>query len=204
MLCGSQDDIRVFLVENEYAKRVSSEHPWHHPNYAKFLSSDLPYESRQSRSECQFISASGEFDGYSLGSDFWKKWSVTPANIPEAFRALKSTSERSWVVIECGAHPIARRAAQSELKPLVHVASALNRRGALEQLRESRSLLLEAGVLVDKLAFALKAANLHKRALHFTSTWDEQGITSLEKVGLAKKLAAYFPGLEISDLFNFT
>merc|ERR1719357_231953 len=69
-LCGLQDDIRVFLEENEYAKRVSSKHPWHHPNYAKFLSSDLPNESQKLNSECQFISASGEFDGDSLGSSF--------------------------------------------------------------------------------------------------------------------------------------
>jgi len=202
-LCGLQDDIEVFLAENEYAIRVSSEHPWHHPSYATFLPSDLPNESQKLSSECKFVSATGEFNGDNLGSDFWRKWSISPANIPEAFGALKGMGERSWVVIECGAHPIARRAAQSEIKPIVHVASAVNRRGANEQLRKARSLLLEAGVLKERLTFAIRAANLHKRELHFRRTWDEQGVSSLEKVQLAKKLASYFPGLEISDLFKF-
>eukprot|EP00495_Collosphaeridae_sp_1-RS-2012_P008751 TRINITY_DN8736_c0_g1_i1.p1 TRINITY_DN8736_c0_g1~~TRINITY_DN8736_c0_g1_i1.p1 ORF type:complete len:225 (-),score=37.22 TRINITY_DN8736_c0_g1_i1:2-676(-) len=171
-LCGLQDDIRVFLKKNEYAKRIATEHPWHHPSYAEFLVSDysdLPNESQKFTSECRYVSTTARFDGDFLGSDFnfWRKWCISPANIPEAFRALRGNHERSWVVIECGAHPIARRAAQSELKPLVHVASAVNKRGAHEQFRKARSLLLEAGVLKERLAVAIRDANLHKRTLHF-------------------------------------
>jgi len=204
-LCGEEEDVRAFLEEKEYAKRISSEHPWHHPSYAKFASSELPNASRKLNSGCEYVSATGKLDGDCLGSSFWRKWCCSPANIPEAFTALRGKGERSWVVIECGAHPIARRAAQSELKPLVHVASAVNsRRGANEQLRKARSLLFEAGVLKERLACALETANLYKRAIDFSVTWDGQGISSLEKVRLAKKLAVYFPGLEIADMFNYT
>jgi len=204
-LCGLEDHISAFLKENEGVIQISSNHPWHHPSYAECTLSELPRTSGKFNSSCNFVSAMGDIGGESLDESYWRKWCCSPANIPEAFKTVKDKAERSWVVIECGAHPIARRAAKRELKPISHVASAVNdRNSAWEQLRYARSVLSEAGVLQHRLGYVLKSAKLYKRPLDFKLTWDEQGVSSLEKVQLAKKLAAYFPRLEIADMFNYT
>jgi acyl transferase domain-containing protein len=170
-----------WLASDKQAVRIPSAHPWHHPLYANTPTEALPATSGPSSDRsCVFVSAAGGGRAFKpedcLDEQHWRTWLTEPNSLDAALRAAKGLAPSGTaVVIECGAHPVARGAAQVNLQPLVHVASMHRDVPAFTQLQESRAALQAAtGSFASQLRTSM-AARCQDLQCTWTATFANQG-----------------------------
>jgi hypothetical protein len=129
-LSGPVVALDQWLATDAQAVRIPSAHPWHHPLYASTPTEALPATSSPNVDRsCVFVSAVGGGRAFGpedcLDEQHWRAWLTEPNSLDAGLRAAAGLVQGpgTAVLIECGAHPVARSAARLILQPLSHVAS---------------------------------------------------------------------------------
>ena len=221
-LCGAERHVAEWLAADEGATKLMPAHPWHHPMYRttkafRSFASELPPPASYSTATCSFVSATKVCVLTSIDAAHWEEWLTAPVQFAAAMALVAERAAGApLVAIQLGPHPVLDGAvAALAALPGANVvgqASSLKRNTpALPYVRSQRGRLAECGALEA----ALRAALSKPRALRLTlgsreidveiaTPFPEQGMQSAQYPALARRLAAFFPGVAAHDLYRFT
>ncbi|CAJ1424691.1 unnamed protein product [Effrenium voratum] len=200
-LCGlgSAEDC---LAEHPGAKVLQPQHAWHHPE-APLPATDLP---RGQASSIAFISSVTGTQLHELSQDHWRRWLRSPVNFAEALQVAAGHARRC-AVLEMGPHPVFHAAIQASFgDELMAYASSMHRgEKAAPWLRSQRGQLPGFRARLAQGLRALRVPGVPGAPeLCPVTRFAEQGFSSQQLVPLAQRLAGFFPGLAVHDLYRFT
>jgi acyl transferase domain-containing protein len=197
-LTGHAAEMEAFLRENPGFVKMKLPHPWHHPDYQRFLGL-LPGALSASTGEGVFLSSVTTRFETRLGEDYWHRWMVNPIDFIQSMQTIADQWEDHHIdFIEIGFHPVLEKCcgifrdytyASSMFRGEDEVAWIISQRKKLDQ-----KVFLEA---------LKNAVDGFKPGLDYETSLAYQGLDSLGFTELAAQLESFFPGLAPQDFYRF-
>lgn len=197
-LTGYSDELHRFEEEHPDFVEMRLPHPWHHPDYSRYLDELDGTDSREGTGS-RFVSGVTASFEKQLAEDHWKRWIVHPIDFIGAVQAIKNEyGEAELDIIEIGFHPVldiccrvfddytyvsSMFRGEDEAKWIVHQRKQLDQAPFLERLQQT----------VDRF----------RPGLDFSTSLAYQGFTSLTFVEFTEVVKPYFPSLAPQDFYRF-
>jgi len=105
-LSGYTDEMMNFMSKNSDFVKMRLPHPWHHPDYGKFMDNINIIKSNK-MSDVKFVSGvTTDFENQ-LTDEHWHHWFTRPIDFIRSMQTIKKEYHRYQLeVIEIGFHPV--------------------------------------------------------------------------------------------------
>jgi acyl transferase domain-containing protein/acyl carrier protein len=197
-LSGYPDEMEAFLEANPDFVKMQLPHPWHHPDYARFVEGLNPAASKQIPVG-RFVSGVTARFETALEDDHWHRWMVNPIDFVRSVQTLYERYGKEEVVfIEIGFHPVLEHC----FRGFDHhnfASSMFRGEDDVSWIMYQRRQLDPAPLLAQ----LKKASQAVKPRLDFGTSLAYQGLGSLELTQLAVDLQPFFPNLAPHDFYRF-
>ena len=197
-LTGYASEMDQFLQEHPDFVRMKLTHPWHHPDYRRFLD-ELPRNKSRAVPEGTFVSGVTTRFEICLEDDYWHEWLIKPIDFIQSMQTIKDRYEDYHLdFIEIGFHPVLERCCEI-FRDYTYVSSMYRGEDDVKWILNQRKKL-DQGVFLEKLK---KSIDTFKPQLDFTTSLAYQGLDSLGFVELSVLLEPYFPSLAPQDFYRY-
>ena len=197
-LSGYSDEMREFAGGNPGFVTMKLPHPWHHPDYHKFIEKLTPVRSNKI-TDFRFVSGVTANFLNRLDADHWKKWLISSIDFISSMQAIKNKYHHDQLeIIEIGFHPVLDKCCDV-FDNYQYVSSMFRGEDEIQWILHQRKRLDQKRFL-DKLKLSIDEFQPH---LDFETSLAYQGFTSLTFTELSEFLQIYFPSLAPQDFFRF-
>ena len=197
-LSGYADEMETFLQAHPDFVKMRLPHPWHHPDYGRFVDLLAPVASKPVEAG-RFVSGVTSAFATRLADDHWRHWLVKPIDFIRSVEALRERyGDDDLDIIEIGFHPVLAHCFR-DFRSATHVSSMFRGEDDVRWILFQRRKL-DPEALVAKLHEASQAV---KPQLDFDTPLAYQGLGSLELTRLSVELQPFFPTLAPHDFFRY-
>ena len=197
-LSGYPDEMTNFMNKNSDFIKMRLPHPWHHPDYGKFIDNIDSIKSNKIR-ESKFVSGvTTDFENQ-LKDDHWRNWLTSSIDFISAMQTIKKEyNSYQLEIIEIGFHPVLDKCCEI-FDNYTYVSSMFRGEDEIKWILYQRKLL-DQSFFLEKLTSAVKE---YKSQLDFKTSLAYQGFTSLTFTEFSVFLQKYFPSLAPQDFYRF-
>jgi acyl transferase domain-containing protein len=197
-LSGYADVMMNFMSKNSDFIKMRLPHPWHHPDYGKFIDKIDSIKSSKIR-ESKFVSGvTTDFENQ-LKDDHWRNWLTSSIDFISAMQTIKKEyNSYQLEIIEIGFHPVLDKCCEI-FDNYTYVSSMFRGEDEIKWILYQRKLL-DQSFFLEKLTSAVKE---YKSQLDFKTSLAYQGFTSLTFTEFSVFLQKYFPSLAPQDFYRF-
>jgi len=197
-LSGYSDEMMNFLRKNSDFIKMRLPHPWHHPDYSKFIDKINTIKSNKI-SDVKFVSGvTTDFESQ-LKDDHWQNWLTSSIDFISAMQTIKKEyNSYQLEIIEIGFHPVLDKCCEI-FDNYTYVSSMFRGEDEIKWILYQRKLL-DQSIFLEKLASAIKE---FKPQIDFKTSLAYQGFTSLTFTEFSVFLQTYFPSLAPQDFYRF-
>lgn len=197
-LTGYAAEMEAFLRANPGFVKMKLPHPWHHPDYRRFLSL-LPKAPAASTAGGVFVSGVTTRFETRLGDDYWQRWLVNPIDFIQSMQTIADRwGDHHVNFIEIGFHPVLEKCC-GIFRDHTYVSSMFRGEDEVAWVMSQRKKLDQTVFLEE----VKKAVEGFKPGLDFETSLAYQGLDSLRFTELAVQLEPFFPGLAPQDFYRF-
>ena len=197
-LSGYADEMNNFVSNNPEFVKMRLPHPWHHPDYRKYIDEMVIIASRKA-SDIKFVSGiTTAFENH-LPDDHWKQWLVNSVDFIRSMETIKKQyNDDQLEVIEIGFHPVLDKCCEI-FDDYKHVSSMFRGEDEIKWIMYQRKLLDQSS-FIEKLR---QSIDVYKPQLDFKTSLAYQGFTSLKFLEFSVFLQPYFPSLAPQDFYRY-
>ena len=197
-ISGHEHELADFMEHHPDFLKMKLPHPWHHPDYRKFIEK-IPLVASDNISADIFVSGiTGGFET-KLADDHWQNWMVRPVNFIQSVQAIKDRlGDDPLNIVEIGFHPVLTKSCDVFSEP-TYVSSMYRGEDDIKWIVTQRSKLDHKPLL----AKIKKAVEEVRPQLAFDVALAYQGFTSLDFVELSAAMQPYFPSLAPQDFYRY-
>ena len=194
-VCGLDDSLDIFLKENQEAKKMYLENPWHHKIYEnKKIKIRKVNESKIDL----FLSSKGSKIS-NLNENHWNDWLCNKSNMIDTIAQVQELyPNETFNIIELGAHPVMEQMV-SNLSINTYVSSMNRSMDIFYYILEMRKKILDSK-FIDLIKEKCKK---YDTKILFDEPLLFQNYNSLKLTELSNILGIYFPNIGPQDLYNF-
>jgi 3-oxoacyl-(acyl-carrier-protein) synthase/acyl carrier protein len=197
-LSGYTDEMLNYMSQNSDFIKMRLPHPWHHPDYSKFIDKINIIKSNKI-SKPQFVSGvTTDFENQ-LKDEHWHNWLTSSIDFIRSMQTIKKEyNSYELEIIEIGFHPVLDKCCEI-FNNYKYVSSMFRGEDEIKWILYQRKML-DQSFFLDKLKSAIKE---FKSQLDFKTSLAYQGFTSLTFTEFSVLLQKYFPSLAPQDFYRF-
>ena len=197
-LSGYVKEMAAFANENPDFVTMKIRHPWHHPDYDRFIEK-LDTVQSNTISDFRFVSGvTANFENQ-LKADHWKKWLTNPVDFISTMQALKKQYDNDQLeIIEIGFHPVLDKCCDI-FDNYKYVSTMFRGEDEIKWILHQRKILDQTKFL-EKLRISIE--EFHPQ-LDYETSLAYQGFTSLIFAEFSDFLQIYFPSLAPQDFYRY-
>lgn len=197
-LSGYPDEMMNFLNKNSDFIKMRLPHPWHHPDYNKYIDNISIIKSNKT-SDVKFVSGvTTDFENQ-LEDAHWRNWLTSAIDFIRSMQTIKEEyNQYQLEIIEIGFHPVLDKCCEI-FKNYTYVSSMFRGEDEVKWILHQRKKL-DQSFFLKKLNAAIKE---FRPQLDFKSSLAYQGFTSLTFTEFSVFLQKYFPSLAPQDFYRF-
>ena len=197
-LSGYTDAMMNFLSKHPDFIKMRLPHPWHHPDYGKFIDHINIIKSNKI-SDVKFVSGvTADFENQ-LKDEHWHNWLTASIDFIGAMQTIKTAYNRYQLeIIEIGFHPVLDKCCEI-FDNYTYVSSMFRGEDEIKWILYQRKSL-DQSVFLEKLKSDVKE---FKPQIDFKTSLAYQGFTSLTFTEFSVFLQKYFPSLTPQDFYRF-
>ena len=197
-LSGYSDEMTDFISKNPDFVKMKLPHPWHHPDYNKFIDKINIFKSHKI-SDSKFVSGvTTDFENR-LDDEHWRNWLTSPVDFISSMQTIKKEYNHYQLeIIEIGFHPVLDKCCEI-FDNYKYVSSMFRGEDEIKWILYQRKML-DQSVFLEKLTSSIMDFN---DQLDFDSSLAYQGFTSLTFAEFSVILQKYFPSLAPQDFYRF-
>ncbi len=197
-LSGYADEMVNFMSKNSDFIKMRIPHPWHHPDYSKFIDKINIIESNNI-SDVKFVSGVTTNFESQLKDDHWRNWLTSSIDFISSMQTIKEEyNSYQLEIIEIGFHPVLDKCCEI-FDNYKYVSSMFRGEDEIKWILYQRKLL-DQSFFLEKLESAIKE---FKPEIDFKTSLAYQGFTSLTFTEFSVFLQTYFPSLAPQDFYRF-
>jgi len=195
---GYADEMDTFRRQHPDFILMKLPHPWHHPDYRRFLG-QLPSLTAAQAKEGLFVSGvTTRFETH-LEADHWHRWMVQPVDFIQSMQSVKERyNDYPLDIIEIGFHPVLATCCEI-FDHYNYVSSMFRGEDDIQWIMHQRKKL-DQDVLLQNLRQTIETFRPH---LDFSQSLAFQGFDSLAFTHLSGLLEPYFPTLAPQDFYRY-
>jgi acyl transferase domain-containing protein/acyl carrier protein len=173
-------------------------HPWHHPDYERFLGQLPPVESAQVDKGVFVSGVTTRFETR-LEKDHWHRWLVNPVDFVASMQTLKERYGGDHIeIIEIGFHPVLAKCCEI-FSDYTYASSMFRGEDDIGWILHQRKSL-DSGVWLQNLKQVVAG---FRPDLDYSRSLAYQGFDSLAFTELAGLLQPFFPSLAPQDFYRY-
>jgi acyl transferase domain-containing protein/acyl carrier protein len=198
-LCGYAEEVERFVADHPDFVRMKLPHPWHHPDYGRFIH-ELESVPSCEATQCQFVSSvTAQFETR-LDEDHWRRWLTDRVDFVATLEQIREqVGDEPLDVVEIGFHPVLQKSLVL-LNDVTAASSMARGEDSVPWILHNRRKL-SSGPLEEALKRRISTFRPH---LSLNASLSYQGLDSLDFTQLAEVLEPYFPGLTPQDFYRHT
>ncbi|CAB1056672.1 Polyketide synthase modules and related proteins [Olavius sp. associated proteobacterium Delta 1] len=197
-LSGYTDEMLNFLSKNSDFVKMRLPHPWHHPDYRKFID-EIKIIKSNKIDDSKFVSGVTTNFEYQLKDQHWHNWLATPVDFIRAMQTIKKEyNSYQLEIIEIGFHPVLDKCCDV-FDNYTYVSSMFRGEDEIEWILHQRKML-DQKLFLDKLARSIEE---FRPGLDFKASLAYQNFTSLTFAEFSEILQIYFPSLAPQDFYRY-
>ena len=197
-LSGTTDEMMNFLRNNSDFIKMRLPHPWHHPDYSRFIDKINIIKSNKI-SGTKFVSGVTTAFENQLKDEHWHTWLTGSIDFIRSMQTIKKEYHRDQLeIIEIGFHPVLDKCCEI-FNNYTYVSSMFRGEDEIKWILYQRKML-DQSFFLEKLKSAVKE---FKPQLDFKTSLAYQGFTSLTFTEFSVFLQKYFPSLTPQDFYRF-
>lgn len=196
-LSGYTDEMMNFMRKNPDFIKMRLPHPWHHPDYSKFIDKINIIKSNKI-SGSKFVSGvTTDFENQ-LKDEYWHNWLTNPIDFISSMQTIKKEyNSYQLEIIEIGFHPVLDKCCEI-FDDYKYVSSMFRGEDEIKWILYQRKML-DQSLFLEKLESSIKEFNSQ---LNFETSLAYQGFTSLTFTEFSVFLQKYFPSLAPQDFYR--
>lgn len=197
-LSGYEKEMAAFADKNPGFVTMQIRHPWHHPDYNRFIEK-LDVVQSNTISDFRFVSGvTANFENQ-LKADHWKKWLTNPVDFISTMQTIKRKYNNDQLeIIEIGFHPVLDKCCDI-FDNYKYVSTMFRGEDAIKWILHQRKILDQTKFL-EKLRISIE--EFHPQ-LDYKTSLAYQGFTSLIFAEFSDFLQIYFPSLAPQDFYRY-
>jgi acyl transferase domain-containing protein len=197
-LSGYADEMNNFINKNPEFVQMKLPHPWHHPDYRKFIDEIKKIQSKKT-SDIEFVSGVTTNFENRLKDDHWNQWLINSIDFISSMQTIKKKyNDHQLEIIEIGFHPVLAKCCEI-FDNYKYVSSMFRGEDEIKWILYQRKLL-DQSVFLEILR---QSIDNFKPQLDFKTSLAYQGFDSLAFLEFSVLLQPYFPSLTPQDFYRY-